>query len=84
MIFEWDRNKATANLRKHGVSFQEAATVFGDPLALTYNDPDHSLTERRFITIGLSREGRVLVVAHMDRGDDSDHQCSQNNCAGTE
>ena len=69
MIFEWDRNKAAANRRKHGVSFEEAATVFGDPLAITFDDADHSLTERRFITIGVSRAGRGLIVAHLDRGE---------------
>ncbi len=53
--FEWDDEKAESNLRKHQVSFAEAATVFGDPLARTFYDPDHSLGEDRFITIGLSR-----------------------------
>jgi len=67
MNFEWDSTKAASNHRKHGVSFHEAATVFGDPLALTYHDPDHSLIERRFITIGISSGGRVLMVAHTDR-----------------
>jgi uncharacterized DUF497 family protein len=65
--FEWDPGKARQNLRKHRVSFQEAATVFGDPLAATYSDPDHSLSEQRFITIGISSAGRVLMVAHVDR-----------------
>ena len=69
MNFEWDAAKAERNRRKHGVSFPEAATVFGDPLALTYLDPDHSTTEQRFITVGLARSGRVLVVAHTDRGE---------------
>jgi uncharacterized protein len=67
--FEWDPHKAAQNLRKHGVSFQEAATVFGDPLALTYDDPDHSFSEQRFITVGTSSAGRVLIVAHADRGE---------------
>ena len=67
MDFEWDPDKAAQNLRKHGVSFQEAATVFGDPLALTYHDPDHSISEQRFITVGMSSAGRVLIVAHTDR-----------------
>lgn len=70
MNFEWDPRKAARNLRKHRISFQEAATVFGDPLALTYDDPDHSVAEHRFITVGASNAGRVLVVAHADRGDD--------------
>ena len=58
-----------ANHRKHGVSFHEAATVFGDPLALTYQDPDHSVEEQRFITTGTSNTGRLLIVAHADRGE---------------
>ena len=67
MIFEWDPVKARQNRRKHRVSFQEAATVFGDPLALTYPDPDHSVSEQRFISVGMSSAGRVLIVAHVDR-----------------
>jgi len=65
--FEWDPGKATQNRRKHGVSFHEAATVFGDPLAMTYFDPDHSVSERRFITVGLSDSRQLLLVAHADR-----------------
>jgi uncharacterized DUF497 family protein len=65
--FEWDPDKAALNRRKHRVSFHEAATVFGDPLAITYQDPDHSILEQRFITVGMSSSGRVLIVAHMDR-----------------
>jgi len=65
--FEWDPGKARKNRRKHRISFQEAATVFGDPLAVTYPDPDHSLSEQRFITLGMSSTGRVLMVAHVDR-----------------
>jgi len=65
--FEWDPGKARKNRRKHRISFQEAATVFGDPLAVTYPDPDHSLSEQRFITVGMSSTGRVLMVAHVDR-----------------
>jgi len=67
--FEWDPGKARQNRRKHRVSFQEAATVFGDPLAVTFPDPDHSLSEQRFITIGISSAGRVLLVAHADRNE---------------
>lgn len=67
MNFEWDPRKAARNFRKHGVSFQEAATVFADPLALTYDDPDHSAVEERFITVGMSTARRVLFVAHADR-----------------
>ncbi len=66
--FEWDAPKSTANLRKHGVSFEEAATVFGDPLALTFADPDHSIREARFITIGQSHQDLLMVVAHVERG----------------
>ena len=54
-------------MRKHGISFHETATVFGDPLAVTYDDPDHSVTERRFLTVGMSAAGQLLIVAHADR-----------------
>ena len=69
MTFEWDPSKAAQNRRKHGVSFHEAATVFGDPLTLTYQDPDHSVHEQRFITVGMSSAGQLLIVAHADSGD---------------
>ncbi|MEP9411236.1 MAG: BrnT family toxin [Candidatus Brocadia sp.] len=68
MRFEWDREKAKKNLRKHRVSFDEAMTVFYDPLSATFNDPDHSIDEERFITIGYSSHGRLLVVSHTERG----------------
>lgn len=67
MNFEWDPSKARQNRRKHRVSFEEAATVFDDPLAITYLDPDHSTSEHRFITVGISSANRVLIVAHADR-----------------
>jgi uncharacterized DUF497 family protein len=67
--FEWDPEKADSNYRKHGVSFEEAATVFGDPLSITIADPDHSAQEHRFITVGSSASGRVVVVSHTDRDD---------------
>ncbi len=67
MEFEWDAKKAVANERKHGVSFHEAATVFGDPLAITFSDPDQSQGEFRFITFGSSWFNRLLVVSHADR-----------------
>jgi uncharacterized DUF497 family protein len=67
MEFEWDPKKASANEQKHNVSFQEAATVFGDPLAITFADPDHSVKEQRYVTFGLSRYNRLLVVSHTDR-----------------
>ncbi len=69
MIFEWDPRKAASNLKKHGVGFPEASTVFGDPLAETAFNPDYSPGEFRFVTIGLSKQGRLLVIAHTDRGD---------------
>lgn len=68
MQFEWDARKAAVNTKKHEVSFHEAATVFADPMALTFHDPDHSATEHRFVTFGLSQANRLLVVAHTDRG----------------
>lgn len=68
MQFEWDREKAKKNLRKHRVSFEEAMTVFYDPLSATFDDPDHSIDEERFITIGYSSYGHLLVVSHAERG----------------
>ena len=70
MIYQWDPKKAAANLNKHKVSFEEATSVFTDPFAMTFDDPDHSLDEKRFITIGTSSKERVLVLAHADRGED--------------
>jgi len=69
MKFTWDTVKADANFQKHGVNFDEAATVFGDPLAGTFPDVDHSLTESRFMTVGVSVNGRLLVVAHAESFD---------------
>lgn len=66
MHFEWDSEKAAENLRKHGVSFDEAATAFFDPLSVTIPDPDHSVGERRFITMGTSSTEKLLVVAHTE------------------
>lgn len=68
MRLEWDPRKAEANHKKHRVSFHEAGTVLEDPLSATYPDPAHSLDEQRFVTIGCSASGRILVVAHADRG----------------
>jgi len=68
MQFEWDRDKASANLVKHGVAFEEAATVFRDPLSQTGPDPDHSIGEERFIIFGVSTAGRLLAVGHTERG----------------
>jgi uncharacterized protein len=65
--FEWDLAKAQQNLRKHGVTFDEASTVFGDPLALLMPDPDHSLSESRYLVLGISNRQRLLVVAFVER-----------------
>ncbi len=69
LTLEWDPTKAERNLAKHGVSFAEAATAFGDALSITIDDPDHSKDEERSITIGASYHGRLIVVAHTERGD---------------
>ena len=68
MRFEWNAKKAAANLAKHRVSFHEASTVFGDPLAVTINDPDSSTDENRLLTKGISTGWRLLVVAHTYAG----------------
>ena len=70
MRFEWDRLKDEENRTKHGVSFEEASTVFADPLAATIPDPDHSQTEMRFLTMGLSSTGRLVVASHTEEDDD--------------
>jgi hypothetical protein len=62
----WDSRKATANERKHGITFAEAATVLGDPLSLTIPDPDHSIGEARWVDIGQSAQGRLLVVVYTE------------------
>ena len=69
MVYEWDAKKARGNRRKHRISFEEAATVFLDPLALTFPDPDHSIGEEREITIGRSGRQQVVFVSHCRRGD---------------
>lgn len=69
MRFEWDPEKARRNVAKHGVSFEEAATAFGDPLSLTILDPDHSEEEDRFILLGQTYAGRLVIVVHTDRGE---------------
>jgi uncharacterized protein len=68
--FSWDPRKAAANLRKHGVAFEEASTAFGDPLSITVPDPDHSADEERFVLIGVSRQHRLLVVVHGERSEE--------------
>jgi uncharacterized protein len=67
--FEWNRKKALLNIRKHGITFEEASTIFGDSLSLTIPDPYHSIGEYRFITIGTTVKDRIVVVAHTDRHD---------------
>ena len=69
MRFEWDPEKARGNLAKHGVAFDEAATAFGDTLSLTRCDPDHSEDEDRYLLLGASHAGRMVVVSHTHRGD---------------
>lgn len=69
MFTEWDDDKAQSNLIKHGVSFEEAATVFEDPVAITFNDQEHSETEERFVTIGYSAQLRALLVINTERED---------------
>jgi len=68
LSFEWDEEKAKANLKKHRVGFDEAATVFTEPYSITIHDPDHSADEQRYIDIGTSDKGRVLVVVYTERG----------------
>ena len=69
LTFEWDENKANENLKKHGVSFDEAKTVFNDPFSVTIDDPDHSIEENRYVDIGLSSKGRLIVVSYIERND---------------
>ena len=68
LIFEWDEEKATANAIKHGIAFTEAGTIFGDKQSITIPDLKHSQDEPRFITMGMSQAGRLLVVIHTERG----------------
>jgi uncharacterized protein len=69
--FSWDSRKALANARRHGVSFSEAATAFGDPMSVTIPDPDHSAGEARFILVGTSLRQRLLVVVHVEHEEDA-------------
>lgn len=69
MNFEWDEQKAQSNFQKHKITFAEAATVFGDPLSFTFYDPEHSIIENRFITVGISKTEEIIVVSHTDRKD---------------
>ena len=68
LTFEWDLRKARSNVAKHGVAFEEASTIFGDPLSLTIPDPEHSLSEERHITLGRAFNDKLLIVVHADRG----------------
>ena len=70
MIYEWDPKKADENVKRHKISFDEATSVFTDPFALTFDDPEHSLGEQRYITIGTSSTRRILFLSHADRGED--------------
>ena len=67
MDFEWDAGKAVSNLAKHGVSFQEAATIFADPLYIDLYDPDHSSDEQRYLIVGVSQQSRLLIVSYTER-----------------
>ncbi|MBI4745376.1 MAG: BrnT family toxin [Deltaproteobacteria bacterium] len=69
MEFEWDPKKASSNLRKHQVSFEEASSALSDPMAATGADPDHSIGEFRYITFGISERGRLLVVSHTEQSE---------------
>ena len=69
MVFKWDPRKAAANLDKHGIDFHEGATVLDDTLSTTFPDLDHPISERRFVTVGMSGSGRLLVVVHVERAD---------------
>ncbi len=67
--FEWNTKKAKRNIANHGISFDEAATAFSDSLSITFDDPDHSEEEKRFITIGMTSSGNLIMVSHTDRND---------------
>lgn len=69
MKFEWEKDKERRNIRKHAISFDEAVTVFYDPLSATFTDPDHSIEEVRLITVDYSSQGRLFVISHTERGD---------------
>jgi uncharacterized DUF497 family protein len=69
LVFAWDERKASANLRKHRVAFEEAATVFADPIAREYDDPEHSAVEARFLLVGHSLAGRILLVVYVEKDD---------------
>jgi uncharacterized DUF497 family protein len=70
VLYQWDPRKAQENLKRHKVSFDEATSVFADPFALTFDDPEHSLDEQRYITIGTSSKQRIVFLSHADRDED--------------
>lgn len=84
MDFEWDQEKAVRNEKKHGITFSEATTVFGDPLELTISDPDHSSGEYRFLSIGRSKSGNLLVVSYTERYQNQIRIISARKAAGHE
>ena len=87
MRFEWDKDKEKQNIKKHEISFDEAVTVFYDPLSVTFADPDHSIDEERFITVGYSSQGRLFIVSHTENGKrrcDTNCQCTFCNCCREE
>lgn len=69
--FEWDNNKAQANIEKHGITFHEASTVFSDESAILFDDPEHSMEEERFMLLGMSSQARMLIVCHCYRSADN-------------
>ena len=69
VTFEWDARKAAANLKKHGLTFEDGSSVFFDPLAITYPDPDHSLEERREVTVGYTMKNEMVFISHCERGE---------------
>ena len=69
LTFEWDENKSELNLKKHGIDFEEAKTIFNDPYAITIEDPDHSVAEERYLDIGISLTGKMLVVWYTERNE---------------
>ena len=77
MEFEWDKNKDASNHKRHGIEFSEAATIFGDPLELTITDPDHSYEEYRWISMGRSSAGELLIVSYTEREPNPYHQRTQ-------
>jgi len=69
LLFQWDPRKARANERKHGISFEEASSAFGDPLSITIYDPDHSRNEKRYILVGETSNRRLVIISHTEDGD---------------